>query len=412
MRCGVNRACTAAPYDLVMQPLAGIRVVEAGQMISAPMAGVIMAEQGAEVIKVELADGVGDRLRQLGTSRNSVSALFNGVNRGKQSVTLDTKHPDGLQALLDLCATADVFLQNFRPGAAERMGVGEAQVRAVNPDIVYVSVSGFGRTGPKAEQKVYDYVIQAMTGMADLQQGNTGAPQLVRQFVIDKTTAITVSQAITAALFARERGHGGQHVELSMLDIGLWFFWPDGMMDRSLEGDDIAEASHFADMYSIRPTRDGAVAFVASGNRTWPNLCRAFKPELLDDPRFTTMRDRDVNGEALAAIFDEAVGGLTTAEAMQRMVDNDVPGARVVRRDEVADDPQVIHNGSLVQLDDGPIGRRVEARPPAIFGGGERVVPAAAPVLGADTESVLASLGYDDARIATLRAAGVLGPTD
>ena len=132
----------------------------------------------------------------------------------------------------------------------------------------------------------------------------------------------------------------------------------------------------------------------------------------LDDPRFATMRDRDVNGEALASIFDEAVGSLTTAEAMQRMVDNDVPGARVVTRDEVADDPQVIHNGSLVHLDDGPIGARIEARPPVIFGGGERVVPSAAPALGADTDTVLASLGYDDARIATLRAAGVLGPTD
>jgi crotonobetainyl-CoA:carnitine CoA-transferase CaiB-like acyl-CoA transferase len=259
---------------------------------------------------------------------------------------------------------------------------------------------------------VYDYVIQAMTGMADLQRGDTGAPQLVRQFIVDKTTAITVSQAITAALFARERGHGGQHVELSMLDIGLWYFWPDGMMDRSLEGDDVVEASHFADMYSIRPTRDGAVAFVASGNRTWPNLCRAFKPELLDDPRFTTMRERDVNGEALAAIFDEAVGVLTTAEAMQRMVDNDVPGARVVRRDEVADDPQVIHNGSLVRLDDGAIGPRVEARPPVSFGGGERVVPSAAPALGADTDAVLSSLGYEADRIARLRSAGVLGPDE
>jgi len=257
---------------------------------------------------------------------------------------------------------------------------------------------------------VYDYVIQAMTGMADLQKGDTGAPQLVRQFVIDKTTAITVSQAITAALFARERGHGGQHVELSMLDIGLWFFGPAGMMDRSLEGDDVIASTHFADMYSIRPTRDGAVAFVASGNRTWPNLCRAFAPALLDDARFTTMRDRDVNSEALGLIFDEAVASLTTAEALQRMVDHDVPGARVVRRAEVADDPQVIHNGSLVRLDDGAIGARVEARPPAGFNGDERAIPAAAPALGADTVAVLASLGYDDDRIAQLVADGVLGP--
>ena len=206
-----------------------------------------------------------------------------------------------------------------------------------------------------------------------------------------------------------------------MLDIGLWFFWPDGMMDRSLVGSggdgsteggegDIVEASHFADMYSIRPTLDGAVAFVAAGNRTWPNLCRAFAPALLDDPRFITMRDRDVNGEALGLIFDEAVASLTTAEALQRMADNDVPGARVVRRQEVADDAQVIHNESLVALDDGPIGARIEARPPVVFNGAERVVPAAAPALGADTVTVLASLGYDDDRIAQLAADGVLGP--
>ena len=171
------------------------------------------------------------------------------------------------------------------------------------------------------------------------------------------------------------------------------------------------DSTHFADMYSIRPTKDGAVAFVVGGNRSWPNLCRAFKPGLLDDPRFTTMRDRDEHGEELGAIFDEAVGSLTTAEALQRMADHDVPGARVVRRDEVAADAQVIHNGSLVHLDDGPIGPRVEARPPASFGNGERPVPAAAPALGADTEAVLASLGYDDERIARLEAAGVLGPS-
>ena len=142
-------------------------------------------------------------------------------------------------------------------------------LRAINPEIIYVSVSGFGSTGPKSGQKVYDYVIQAMTGMAALQEGDTGAPQLVRQFVIDKTTAVTVSQAITAALFARERGMGAQHVELSMLDIGLWFFWPDGMMDLALDGDDVRHASHFADMYSLRRTTDGAITFVASGNRSW-----------------------------------------------------------------------------------------------------------------------------------------------
>lgn len=398
------------------KPFAGIRVVEAAQMISAPLAGAILAEQGADVVKVELADGVGDRLRAIGSRRDDISAVFNGVNHGKRSVTFDTKTEAGLEALLALCATADVFLQNFRPGAAERMGVGEAQLRSINPDIIYVSVSGFGSSGPKVDQKVYDYVIQAMTGIASLQGLGSGGgskpdkPQLIRQFVIDKVTALTVSQAITAALFARERGLGGQHVELAMLDVGLWFFWPDGMMDRSLLSDDVHHSPHFSLAYDVVATRDGFIAMIPNGNRSWPPLCQAFNPSWLTDARYATPEDREANQAELSADFAAVVGDLTTTEALERMRANDVPGAAVVDLDNVAGDEQIAHNETLAHLLDGPAGERLEALPPVKFGGGRAVAPTSAPSLGANTDEVLTELGYTADSIANMRESGVLGP--
>jgi len=393
-----------------MLPLEGIRVIEAAQMIAGPLAGMVLAEQGAEVIKVEVPDGVGDRMRMLGTRRGDVSALFHGVNRGKRSIALDTKTDEGLAALRKLCATADVFLQNFRPGAAERMGIGESALRAENPDLIYVSVSGFGPTGPRADEKVYDYVIQAMTGMAALQTDLDGAPTLTRQFVVDKVTALTAAQAITAALFQRERGGGGQHLRLAMLDVALWFFWPDGHMDRTLLGDDISHAPHFSARYDVKATSDGHVALIAMGNRSWPSLCAAFCPDWLDDPRFASMEDRERNADALSLEFAYTIAKLSTAECLERMRANDVPGAAVTSLDAVPDDPQIMHNGSLVVHENGPAGRLREALPPVAFGGAERSVAGPAPHLGEHTDDVLASLGFSDGDIAAMRANGVLGP--
>ena len=395
-----------------MRPLEGIRVVEAAQMIAGPLAGMVLAEQGADVIKVEMADGVGDRLRMLGTRRGDVSALFPGVNRGKRSVVLDTKTESGLTAMRTLAAGADVFLQNFRPGAADRMGIGEAALRAENPDLIYVSVSGFGTSGPDANQKVYDYVIQAMTGMAALQSDEQGTPMLTRQFIVDKVTALTVSQAITAALFQRERGHGGQHLELAMLDVGLWLFWPDAQMDRTMLSDDVTHAPHFSSMYDVKATTDGHVALIAMGNRSWPALCAAFDPDWLDDPRFATMADREANADALGEAFNAAIATLSTAECLRRMRANDVPGAAVVPLAEIHDVPQIVHNDSLVEHHAGPAGRVREARPPVAFMGSDREVAGPAPRLGEHSTEVLTELGFDADTIASWRDDGVLGPAD
>ncbi len=394
---------------MAMKPFEGVRVVEAAQMISAPMAGMILAEQGADVVKVEMADGVGDRMRMLGTRRGDVSTVFHGINRGKRSIALDSKDPRGLEVLQKLIADADVFIQNFRPGATERMGIGHEAMLAANPDLIYVSVSGFGDSGPRSGEKVYDYVIQAMTGIAALQTDHEGAPTLTRQFVVDKVTALTVSQAVSAALFQRERGHGGQHLQLAMLDVGLWFFWPDGMMDRALLHDDeVTAAPHFSSTYEIRPTRDGHVAMVASGNRSWPGLCRAFNPAWADDPRFATLELREQNGEELAKEFSVVLAGMTTAECLAAMEANDLPGAAVAALDEVPHQAQVIHNGTLVEHDNGPLGAIREALPPVGWQGQDRTIAGPPPHFGEHTADVLREAGYDDSSIATLAAAGVV----
>ena len=196
-------------------PMAGIRVVDLTSMISGPVATMMLADQGADVIKVEPING--DLVRYMGPNREGLTSGFISANRSKRSLAVDLKTAKGMAVIRALIRTADVFVQNFRPGAIDRMGLGEEAVRALKEDIVYVSISGFGEAGPYAHKRVYDPVIQALSGLADIQKdGETGRPKMIRTIIPDKTTAVTAAQAITAALFARERGRGGQHVKLAM----------------------------------------------------------------------------------------------------------------------------------------------------------------------------------------------------
>src|SRR3954449_11518605 len=231
-------------------PLHGYRIVDLTSMISGPLATMILADQGADVIKVENPDG-GDHTRAANNRRGGYSASFLNNNRNKRSVALDLKGAAAKQALLRLVATADVFVQNFRPGVADRMGLGEAAIRAVRPDIVYVSISGFGERGPYAQKPVYDPLIQAVSGLATIQAGSDHErPRLVRTIIPDKLTAVTASQAITAALLARERTGEGQHVRLSMLDAVIAFLWASDMGSQTFVGGDFPqqEAASFIDL--------------------------------------------------------------------------------------------------------------------------------------------------------------------
>ena len=208
--------------------LDGFRIIDVTQMVSGPMATMMLADQGADVIKVE-PPGTGDLTRALAGRRRGMSPPFAVINRNKRSIAIDLKTARGLELMKRMVAGADLFVQNFRPGAIERIGLGEAVLRQINPDLVYVSISGFGESGPYVHKRTYDPVIQALSGLASIQRDTDGRPRMIRVIVPDKVTALTAAQAITAALLARERTGKGQHVRLAMLDAVIAFMWPESM---------------------------------------------------------------------------------------------------------------------------------------------------------------------------------------
>ena len=208
-------------------PLSGYRIVDLTRMIAGPMATMILGDQGADVIKIE-SPGIGDLTRAFAGPRHQMAPMFAVANRNKRSVVLNLNDRRAAAVMERLVATADVLVHNFRPGVASKLGVGEDAMRRVRPDLIYVSISGFGETGPYAHKRSYDPVIQALSGLAWI-QGVTGRPKMIRLIIADKVTALTAAQAITAALLERTRSGKGQHVKLAMLDAVISFLWAEGM---------------------------------------------------------------------------------------------------------------------------------------------------------------------------------------
>lgn len=393
-------------------PLHGYRVIDLSAMISGPLATMMLGDQGADVIKVENPAG-GDYVRNGAHRRGGFSANFCNNNRSKRSITLDLKHADGIAALLKLVATADVFIQNFRPGVAERMGLGEDVIRAARPDIVYVSIAGFGFEGPYAPKPVYDPLIQALSGLATVQAGSDEErPRLVRTIVPDKVTAITAAQAVTAALLARERSGEGQHVKLSMLDAIVAFLWHSDMGGQTFVGDELPQqrAASFIDL--IYETADGHMSVAVMSDREWRGLCRAVeRPEWLADERFATPALREKHINERLALIQSVLTERGTAEWLQRLEAENVPCAPVMTRGSMISHPQVAANALVREYAHPLAGTLRQARPAAQFSATPSTVTQHAPALGEHTGEVLSAAGFSDAEIAALAAAGVLGPS-
>jgi crotonobetainyl-CoA:carnitine CoA-transferase CaiB-like acyl-CoA transferase len=393
-------------------PLQGIRIVDASAVMSGPLAATLLADQGAEVVKVE-RPGIGDILRYVGTSRNGMSATFHVTNRGKRSIALNLAEARGIEILKQLIASADVFIQNFRPGVAERMGFGWETARELNPRLVYVSISGFGPSGPYAQKRVYDNVIQACSGMNDAQaEPETNEPQAVRQLICDKLTAYTAAQAITAALLARERGGSGQHVELAMLDTAIGFLWPDAAVEHTLLESDVIPQPPIGRNYRLMTMSDGWATATPLTDSEFQGLCRAFGlHEAAADPRFASVMDRMKNVAALSSLMQddivEAAASMTCDEVSAAFDAEDVPSGIVTRLGELHEDPQVIANGILVESKHPAAGRLREPRPAPRFGETPAHVGAPAPGLGEHTDEVLAELGLAD-EVSALRESGIV----
>ncbi len=393
-------------------PLEGIKVVDASAVVSGPLCTMMLADQGADVVRIE-PHGLGDVLRQPNFVRGGLAAFFANANRNKRSLVLDLSKLEGQEIVKKLVAEADVFVQNFRPGAVARLGLSEPDLRAVNPELIYCSISGYGPTGPYAQRRVYDPIIQGLSGHTGVQL-NPEFPMrdLVRNIVSDKSSSYTAAQAITAALFARERGAGGQHIEVPMIDASLAFFWCDGMIGHTFQGEDAPPGRGLYEVYRLSETADGHLVYFAATDVEFHGLFRALgHPEWADDPRFATVqarRDPAAFAELGEKIAD-AIRSFPTQELIDRMVAEDVPVGPVLSLEELADDPQIVHNESILEFEHPTAGRFRQARPAARFDktpqDPRRRLP---PLHGEHTEEVLRELGYADADLARMREEGLI----
>ncbi len=394
-------------------PLSGFRILDLSAVISGPFGTMILADQGADVIKVEPVNG--DFTRAAGNQMNGMSASFLNNNRNKRSIAVDLKAPGGVDLVKRLAKDCDVFVQNFRPGVMERLGLGEDDIRAVCPDIIYVSLSGFGEKGPFAGKPVYDPIIQALSGLASVQGGSDQErPRLLRTILPDKLTAITASQAITAALLARTRTGQGQHVRLSMLDAVVAFLWSSDMGGQTYVGHDVSQqrAASFIDL--IYETRDGFMSVAVMTNPQWKALAEATgHPEWIDDPRFATTALRDLNINERLALIQSVLLDRTTDEWMAVLEPAGVPCAPVLHRKDMIHHPQVLASGIVTENHHPVAGPLRQARNAARF---SETVPEhrhGAPLLGEHTDEILREAGLSDAEIADLRQQGaVSGPAD
>ncbi len=388
-------------------PLAGIRVLDFSAVLSGPMATAVLADQGAEVLKIEPPEG--DTTRLIGPAKGGLSAMYITANRGKRLITMDLKRAEAQAIARQLIADADVLVQNMRPGVMERLGLGPDQALALNPRLIYLSITGFGADGPDAGARVYDTVVQARSGLcASNPHPVTGEPMLLPSAVVDKLTALTAAQAVSSALVARARTGQGMHVELAMLDAALAFQWPDAMYNHVFLHEPPAAMPEFADGQRPWATQDGHVATNVPQQTEFNAMCEVLGcAEMGQDPRFASLQARMRHGpeirERLTPLFDT----WRTDDLVPALVAAGVPVGRVNQREDLADDAQVRHNASLVQVDQPGAGLVRLARSAALFGG-QALPVRPAPMRRQHTREVLLELGHSEAEIATWVASGAV----
>lgn len=380
-----------------MGPLDGVKVVDFSVMISGPLAAMMLADQGADVIKVE-TPGFGDIMRLLGSSKNGMTGIFANNNRSKRSLVVDLKNDDGRRVVHRLLEDADVVIQNFRPGAMARLGLGYDDVRAINPDLIYTSISGYGSTGPYSGRRVYDNVIQAASGLASIQTDPaTGEPAMFRTLLCDKASAYTAAQAITAALFARATGKAsGQHIELAMIDAAIAFLWPDSAMDAVLLDDDAQRQPTIASNYSVTRLADGFASAGAITDDEFRALCSTYgRPDIAEDPRFLDTPSRMAHLTEMLAAVAEAAAECSLADFVERSQEYDVPASKINTLDDLPHDPQVINNEVFVESDHPLAGRIREPRPAARLAATPQTITRPAPAHGEHTTEIVTELGFD-----------------
>ena len=389
-------------------PLAGVSVIDLGQYIAGPGAAMALAELGATVIKVEPM--AGDQARHVGRYGE---AMVRAYNRGKRSIALDLKSAPGREIAWRLIAQCDVVVQNLRPGAVEKLGLGPAQVRARHPRVIYLSISGFGSGGPSSGRPGYDIAAQAESGLMSVTGEADRPPQKVGVPIIDAAAADLGAQAVLAALYGRERSGVGETLEVSLLETALhlqaatWCEYLGGGAEPTRIGHG---QPHNAPAAEVVATRDGHIVLSAYAEDHWKRFCRAVgREELVQDPRFSSNDQRVAHRTELRQVLEECLSACTSDAAVQLLSQHQIVAGAVRPYRDVLANADVIASGILVDAASaagGPQYRAVGL--PYRMGSGPRPAPAAAPDCGANSDELLAEFGYSAQDIATLRESGVV----
>jgi CoA:oxalate CoA-transferase len=398
----------------VARPLDGVRILDFTRVLAGPLATALLADLGAEVIKIEPPQG--DDYRAIGPMRNGESALFTVMNRNKKSLVLDLKSPQAVQTVHALAAQADVVVENFRPGVADRLGIGADTLRRLNPALVYVSVSGFGQTGPMAHRPAYDIVVQAMSGLMEATGEPDGAPTLVGEAVSDVVAGLFASWATLAALLQTRRTGEGQHVDVAMFDTTLAFLATS--MARYLftgrPARRVGNRHPLSAPFGVYRAQDGHFALAVLNGKLFEALTGAMdQPELACDPCFASDESRSAHEPALRAAIEHWAARMPVEAVIAHLEAAGVPVAPIWTIAEALESPQATARELLRPVQDARLpGLRLPTQP-VCFGGAAPNRVERAPALGEHTGDVLAMLlGYGADRLAELRDAGALGPSE
>ena len=385
-------------------PLDGVRVLDLSTVVSGPLCAQVLGDLGADVIKVEAP--AGDATRKMGLpDAVGFTGWYLQFNRNKRGVSFDLKTEGGHEALCRIAAEVDILIENFRPGVTERLGIDYATLAANNPGLIYVSINGFGSEGPYRDLPAYDSVIQGIGGFMHT-QGGDGEPKLISSIVADKTSAMTATWSLLAALYAREKNGGsGQHIEIPMLDSWVAFILPDAILDRTWR--DAPEPGPAPSIHRTWETKDGHVVMMIVEDRQFHGICRALdRADLIDDPRCATLIDRFMNAETLFAEMEDEMRKWDTAEFVARCREFDAPVAPANSIPEAMKDPQVLHAGLFMNVDHPDSGALRLVKSPPRFSKNDVSLRSHPPKLGEHTDSVLREFGYSDEEIADLRTKG------